>query len=152
MQNVETRYKHVLVLTDWAASRPAHSSRSCARDGRTRAMNVSTVLIGPDAHSEFLVTLANWGKGRFYSVPNRFNLPEILLKQPTTRAASRLPAGHPRGARARRPGLVGSRPPTDVPPLAGYTETRERAGAETVLATASNDHPVLSTWRYGLAA
>ena len=38
------------------------------------------------------MTLSNWGKGRFYSVPNRFNLPEIILKQPTT---AKLPALRP---------------------------------------------------------
>lgn len=147
LKNVRTRFKHVLILTDGGVETGAFEPllRRMADDG----MNVSTVLIGPDAHSEFLVSIANWGQGRFYSVPNRFNLPEILLKQP---ASAKLPA--------YRPGMVNVKAqggPTwwgdlnldDVPPLDGYVETRNRPGATTLIETADEGHPILSTWRYG---
>ena len=148
LQNVDTRYKHVLVLTDGGVEQGAFEP--LLRRMAEKGINVSTVLIGPDAHSEFLVTLANWGKGRFYSVPNRFNLPEILLKQP---ASAKLPAYRPathqvsgRGG----PGWWGDVDPRAVPALAGYVETRPRPGAEKLLETAVGAHPVLATWRYGL--
>lgn len=148
MQNVQTRYKHVLVLTDGGVERGAFEPliRKMADEG----MNVSTVLIGPDAHSEFLVNIANWGKGRFYAVPNRFNLPELLLKQPTT---ARLPAYRPgtHAVRARGgAGWWGAADPASAPPLAGYVETRARDGALVLLETAEGGHPVLATWRHGL--
>jgi Ca-activated chloride channel homolog len=148
MKNVQTRYKHVLVLTDGGVETGAFEPllRSMADDG----LNVSTVLIGAQAHSEFLVTLANWGKGRFYSVPNRFNLPEILLKQP---ASAKLPAYRP-GTHPVQPrggsGWWGDVDLSGIPPLAGYVETRERPGAEVLLETVEGAIPVLSTWRYGL--
>ena len=99
LKNVRTRYKHVLILTDGGVETGAFEPllRRMADDG----MNVSTVLIGPDAHSEFLVNIANWGQGRFYSVPNRFNLPEILLKQP---ASAKLPAYRPQATAVRARG------------------------------------------------
>ena len=70
-------------------------------------INVSTVLAGGGYHSEFLVNIANWGKGRFYNVPNRFNLPEILLKQPSTDQTAFVSARPACRAGTRRPRLVG---------------------------------------------
>jgi len=148
LQNVRTRYKHVLILTDGGVESGAFEPllRRMADDG----INVSTVLIGPDAHSEFLVNLANWGQGRFYSVPDRFNLPEILLKQP---ASAKLPSYRPgtvavqvHGGR----GWWGEVDASGVPGLAGYVETRLRPGAERVIDTALEHHPILASWRYGL--
>ena len=148
LKNVQTRYKHVLVLTDGGVESGAFEPllRSMADDG----INVSTVLIGPEAHSEFLVTLANWGKGRFYSVPNRFNLPEILLKQP---ASAKLPSYRPGAHSVQARGGAGWWGDVDVsslPELAGYVETRSRPGAVVLLETTEGGHPVLGSWRVGL--
>ncbi|MHC4515528.1 MAG: vWA domain-containing protein, partial [Planctomycetota bacterium] len=86
LRNVQTRYKHVLVLTDAGVESGPYEQlmRRMARDG----ICVSTVLVGPGRHSEFLVELADWGRGRFYNAADRFNLPEIMLKQPSS---ARLP-------------------------------------------------------------
>ncbi|MDF1799182.1 MAG: VWA domain-containing protein, partial [Planctomycetota bacterium] len=155
LKNVRTRYKHVLILTDGGVETGSFEPllRSMAEDG----INTSTVLIGPDAHSEFLVTLSNWGKGRFYSVPNRFNLPEILLKQPTT---AKLPAWRPGPHRVRARGgpswwdatdVAGDGPgPDALPDLGGYVETRLRPGAQVLVETEVEGHPVLATWETGL--
>ncbi len=147
LKNVRTRYKHVLILTDGGVETGAFEPllRRMADDG----MNVSTVLIGPDAHSEFLVNIANWGQGRFYSVPNRFNLPEILLKQP---ASAKLPAYRPQATAVRARGGAswwGEIERGELPDLDGYVETRARPGAEVIVETAEESHPVLATWRYG---
>ena len=150
MKNVRTRYKHVLILTDGGVETGAFEPllRRMADDG----MTVSTVLIGPDAHSEFLVNIANWGQGRFYSVPNRFNLPEILLKQP---ASAKLPAYRPGVVQVTSPSISpawwGELDPVEgVPDLAGYVETRLRSGASSVLETVEERHPVVASWRHGL--
>ncbi|MEZ6014054.1 MAG: VWA domain-containing protein [Planctomycetota bacterium] len=148
LKNVRTRYKHVLILTDGGVETGAFEPllRRMADEG----MNVSTVLIGGDAHSEFLVSLSNWGQGRFYSVPNRFNLPEILLKQP---ASAKLPAYRAGLASVRARGgeaWFGEVDPTTLGPVAGYVETRARPGAERVIETLAEAHPILTSWRYGL--
>ena len=148
LKNVRTRYKHVLILTDGGVETGAFEPllRSMSQDG----INVSTVLIGSDAHSEFLVTLANWGKGRFYGVPNRFNLPEILLKQPTT---AKLPAMRPgphmvdgRGGKT----WWGDVDPETLPELGAYVETSIRDGAHKVIETKGEGHPILASWNNGL--
>jgi Ca-activated chloride channel homolog len=148
MQNVQTRYKHVLILTDGGVETGAFEPllRHMAEEG----MNVSTVLIGPEAHSEFLVNIANWGKGRFYSVPDRFNLPEILLKQPTsTRLPGYKPGSFPVVTRGGS-GWWGSVDRSKLAPLAGYVESNARPGAEVLIETDGDHHPILATWNHGL--
>ncbi|MEC7584116.1 MAG: VWA domain-containing protein, partial [Planctomycetota bacterium] len=148
LQNVDTRYKHVLILTDGGVESGAFEP--LLRRMADKGINTSTVLIGPEAHSEFLVTLANWGKGRFYNVPNRFNIPELILKQP---ASAQLPAYRPGMHMLQGHGGQGWWGEVDwqqAPPLRGYVETRARPGATTLLETAANKAPVLASWRYGL--
>ena len=148
LRNVQTRYKHVLVLTDAGVESGPYEAlmRRMARD----SICVSTVLVGPERHSEFLVQLADWGNGRYYNASTRFDLPEVMLKQPST---SRLPAYRP-GAHALTPrggrGWWGDVDPTGAPELAGYVETRLRPGADVLIETARDRHPVLATWRWGL--
>lgn len=147
MQNVETRYKHVLVLTDGGVESGAFEPllRRMADDG----VNTSTVLIGPEAHSEFLVDLANWGKGRFYSVPDRFNLPEILLKQPST---SRLPSFRPGEFKVKGIGAeswLGALDLTAAPPVLGFVETEAKPEARTILELEGERAPLLATWQNG---
>jgi len=148
LQNVDTRYKHILVLTDAGVESGDYESlmRRMVKEG----INVSTVLTGGGYHSEFLVNIANWGKGRFYDVPDRFNLPEIMLKQPST---AKLPA-YRRGMHRVRSrggaGWWGDVRTQAIPPLAGYVESKARPGSEVLLETTEHSHPVLATWRFGL--
>jgi Ca-activated chloride channel family protein len=148
LRNAQTRYKHVLVLTDAGVESGPYEQllRRMARDG----VCVSTVLVGPGRHSEFLVELADWGRGRFYNASDRFNLPEIMLKQPSS---SRLPGYRPgqqmvetRGGQ----GWWGESGPKSVPPINGYVETRPRQGADVLVRTQRDSHPILASWRFGL--
>ncbi len=149
LKNVRTRYKHVLILTDGGVETGAFEPllRSMSEEG----INVSTVLIGGNAHSEFLVTLSNWGKGRFYSVPNRFNLPEIILKQPTTAKLPALrPGPHALIARGGSYWWGAALPPESSPlVIDAYVETRLRPGAAALLESRDEQHPVLATWALG---
>lgn len=148
LRNVQTRYKHVMILTDAGVESGPYEKllRRMARDG----IRVSTVLVGPGRHSEFLVELADWGKGRYYNASDRFNLPEVLLKQPSS---SRLPAYRPGPIELELsggPGWWGGPRPESLPALDGYVETRNRAGAEVLIKTRREGHPILASWRYGL--
>lgn len=148
LQNVQTRYKHVLVLTDGGVERGAFEP--LIRRMADKGIAVSTVLIGGAAHSEFLVNIANWGKGRFYSVPDRFSLPEILLKQPTT---TKLPAYRPGVHAIESSGpdrWWGDVDRDALPALSGYVESKARSQAEVLMRTTEGGHPVLATWRTGL--
>ena len=148
LKNVETRFKHVLVLTDAGVETGPYETllRKMSDDGIT----VSTVLVGPGRHSEFLVELADWGGGRYYNAPDRFNLPELMLKKPNTSA---LPAYRPGSvevdARGSR-GWWGGDVPRDLPPVEGYVETRPRPGAEVLMTVSKTKAPLLASWQYGL--
>jgi uncharacterized membrane protein len=148
LKNVKTRYKHCLLLTDAGVESGPYEAlmRRMAKDG----ICVSTVLVGPGRHSEFLVELASWGNGRYYNASNRFNLPEVMLKQPST---SRLPAwrtGSFSVTARGGPRWWGGSVPESIPTLNGYVETRSHDGSLTLMETVRDHHPVLATWRHGL--
>ena len=83
-------------------------------------------------------------------MPNRFNLPEILFKQPTSAKLSGVrPGVAPVRARGG-PGWWGELDPAAVPAVASLVETELRPGAEGVIETVEGARPVLSSWRYGL--
>jgi Mg-chelatase subunit ChlD len=70
--NARTRFKHILVLTDGGVE--SGPFETLARRVASSGINLSTVLIGPQANSPFLMNLAQWGRGRFYACPSRFQL------------------------------------------------------------------------------
>ncbi len=147
LQNVNTRYKHVLVLTDGGVESGAFEP--LIRKMSEKGVNVSTVLIGPQAHNDFLVSLSQWGKGRFYAVPNRFNLPEIILKQPTS---SRLPAYRQGQFAVKAKGTTfwwGNLKTDSIPPLSAFVELRTRPGAESPLVTQTGNNPIVASWMLG---
>ncbi|MHC4377472.1 MAG: vWA domain-containing protein, partial [Planctomycetota bacterium] len=131
LRNVQTRFKHVMVITDAGVESAPYEQllRRMNRDG----IALSTVLVGGGRHSEFLVELADWGGGRYYHAPDRFHLPELMLKQPST---SLLPGYRPESLPVRAQGGAswwGAEPPEDLPPLAGYAECEPRPGAQVLL-------------------
>jgi len=148
LKNVQTRYKHVLIVTDAGVETGPYEAllRKMSDDG----IAVSTVLVGPGRHSEFLVELADWGGGRYYHSPDRFNLPELLLKKPST---SMLPPYRPgdyqievHGGR----GWWGDVETDKIPPVQTLVETSLRSGADQLLSVAGSGRPVLASWQYGL--
>ncbi len=147
--DVTTRFKHVLILTDGGVERGPFETlvRRMAEAGIT----VSTVLVGPGRNSDFLLDLAQWGRGRYYQAPGRFDLPEIILKQPTS---SLLPPFLPPPLAVRKaaeaPELSGL-DFSQAPPLSGALETRARPGAR-VLLVAGGGSPLYARWRYGLGS
>jgi len=148
LKNVQTRYKHVLVVTDAGVETGPYES--LLRKMSDEGIAVSTVLVGPGRHSEFLVELADWGGGRYYHSPDRFNLPELLLKKPST---SMLPPYRPgtyqvetRGGR----GWWGDVDQTQIPAVQTLVETSPRDGADVLMSVAGSGRPVMTSWRYGL--
>jgi Mg-chelatase subunit ChlD len=148
LKNMATRYKHILIVTDAGIEDSDYESlvRRIARDN----INVSTVLVGAQAHSQSLIDMASWGSGRFYSASDRFALPEVILKQPST---MKLPAykdgAFPVIARGAA-GWWGDIDRDALPALRGYVETNSRPGAEVLVEVQGSSHPVLATWHYGL--
>lgn len=148
LKNVSTRYKHILIITDAGVEDADYEglARMMAKDN----VNVSTVLVGAGAHSQSLIDLAAWGKGRFYSASDRYSLPEVVLKQSTTMNLPAYKTGTFPVLGRGGAGWWGEIDRQTVPSLDGYVETQPRAGAETLLEVEGAAHPILTTWHYGL--
>lgn len=147
LKNVDTRYKHILIVTDGGVESADFETlaRQIAKDG----INLSTALVGA-GQSQTLIDLASWGKGRFYAVPDRYNLPEVVLKQPST---MKLPAYKTGAFGVDTRGGEGWWSDIDrrsLPTLDGYVETTARDGAEDLMTIAGTGDPLLSSWRFGL--
>lgn len=148
LKNIDTRYKHILVLTDAGIEDGPYEQmlRKISKDG----INVSTVLVGPEVHNVIMNDMANWGKGRFYSVEDRFNLVELILKQPVDNKMPAYKSGTFNLTSRSGKGWWGKVDRTAIPQLNGYVETRTRPGAEVLLEVTGSGHPVLSSWQFGL--
>ena len=146
LKNVNTRTRHVLVLTDGGVESGAFEP--LVRKMSDNGMTVSTILVGPGGHSAFLSNLAQWGRGRFYHAPDRFNLPEILLKQTQTQLMPPI-VERPVAIRFNpSDALVGRIDFAAAPPVGGYVRTSPRRGADVPLSVGAGD-PLLAHWRFG---
>jgi len=145
--NVRTRTRHVLILTDAGVERASYGAllNKMTREN----IHISTVLVGPRAGGQLLAKFAQMGRGRFYVASGRYNIPEIIFKQPDSSMLSPF---------VERPSTL-SVPQTapvalDVdlakaPPITGYVETEIRPTADELLRSEAGD-PVLAEWQFGL--
>ena len=145
LKNVNTRYKHILLITD-AGVEDSNYERMVRRISKDN-INVSTILAGQGGHNLIMADIANWGQGRFYSVGDQFSLVELVLKQPSTRKPPRYKRGVFEVTSLGGRGWWGGADPL-VPELLGYAEVETRDGAETLLSTGQD--PILASWHYGL--
>lgn len=147
LMNVRTRTKHVLLLTDGGVETGPYESliRSMADD----RIHVSTVLVGPRAGSGFLVRLANWGGGQFYVAPNRFKLPEVIFKQPSSSLMKPFVEDSMRIVPGITSELTRGIVFDTAPTIQGYVRTEPKETSELLLRSEIGD-PVLARWHYGL--
>ena len=148
LQNVNTRYKHILVITD-AGVEDSNYEAMVRRISRDR-INLSSILVGQGGHNQIMSDMANWGQGRFYSVGDQFSLVELILKQPSAKKPSKYKRGLFQVQGLGGPGWWGELDQAGIPPLQGYVETELRPGAELLLKERRREHPLLATWQYGL--
>ncbi len=147
LKNVNTRYKHILLITD-AGVEDSNYERMVRRISKD-SINVSTILVGHGGHNLIMSDIANWGQGRFYSVGDQFSLVELILKQPSTRKPPRYKRGTFKVTALGGQGWWGGADPL-VPELLGYAEVEPRKGAETLLEESAGKDPILASWHYGL--
>ncbi|MCP4590901.1 MAG: VWA domain-containing protein [bacterium] len=149
LRNVRTRTRHVLVLTDGGVEPGAFEPliRKMADHGIT----LSAVMVGPGGHSAFLARLAQWGRGRFYAAPDRFNLPEIIVKQPESSMLTPFVERPTTLVAQRTATMIEGIDLTTAPEIHGYVETEAQPSAD-VLLESSLGHPLLTRWRYGLGS
>jgi Ca-activated chloride channel homolog len=146
LRNVSARAKHVLIISDgFVEVAPfAPLVRSMAESG----VAVSTVGVKTNPQERNLMpSIALWGRGRYYTVPDRFAVPDIALKQQEQNIVPSM--------LTTRSSIAGGddmllRPidSKDFGTIDGYVRTIARSNADVLLQTASGD-PILARWRYG---
>jgi Ca-activated chloride channel family protein len=144
--NVRTRLKHVLIVTDGGVETgPFQSVITRMADAN---ITVTTVAAGTAQYSTFLSDLAHWGRGRFYAAPDRFHLPEIILKQPESVPSSPFVEEPSRIEPAVSLPMFEGIDFDRWPALEGYVRASTKPTGRTWLRSSLGD-PVLASWRYG---
>jgi hypothetical protein len=143
LKNVNTRTRHVIILTDGGVE--SGPFETLARRMADEGMTVSTVLVGPGQYSAFL---AQWGRGRFYHAPDRFALPELILHQPQTDSPPPVTQTPSPLLAHLEDDITRNVPVASAPPLSGYMRVRAKPVADVILQTLSGD-PILTRWNHG---
>lgn len=148
LQNVNTRYKHIILITD--AGVEDSNYEAMVRKVNKDRITLSTILVGQGGHNQIMSDIANWGGGRFYSVGNQFQLVELIFKQSATKKSPMYKRGRFDLEAHWGRGWWGDVEQTNLPPLRGYVEVETKDQAEVLLEVTGTQHPILASWRYGL--
>ncbi|MXW06568.1 MAG: VWA domain-containing protein [Gammaproteobacteria bacterium] len=148
LQNVNTRFKHIILITD-AGVEDANYEAMVRRINRDR-ITLSTILVGQGGHNQVMADIANWGGGRFYAVGNQFQIIDLIFKQSSTKKAPMYKRGAFQLVASAGTGWWGEIETETIRPLNGYVEVSARDGAEVLLSVEETEHPVVATWLFGL--
>ena len=148
LQNVNTRFKHIILITD-AGVEDANYEGMVRRINRDR-ITLSTILVGQGGHNQIMADIANWGGGRFYAVGNQFQIIDLIFKQSSTKKSPMYKRGAFQLVASAGTGWWGEIEPESIRPLNGYVEVSAKDGAEVLLAVEETEHPVVATWLFGL--
>ena len=148
LQNVNTRFKHIILITD-AGVEDANYEAMVRRINRDR-ITLSTILVGQGGHNQIMADIANWGGGRFYAVGNQFQIIDLIFKQSSTKKSPMYKRGAFQLVASAGSGWWGNIEPESIQPLNGYVEVSAKDGAEVLLAVEETEHPVVATWLFGL--
>jgi hypothetical protein len=147
LRNVQTRSKHVLIISDGFVENAPFGAlvRRMADDG----VVVSTVQVGATdgAGQNMMPDIARWGNGRFYTVADQYALPDLMFKTPQQALVTsvvRVPSQLQPGTDP----LVRDVPAADWGRIDGYVRTEAKPTADTLL-SAEDGTPILIRWRYG---
>ena len=142
-QGVESRTKHVIVLSD-GISLESERLPGLAQRLVQKGVKVSTIAVGDDADVDMLRTVAEQGNGIFYRVVNPAVLPQVfvrairVVREPAVRET---PFG-PIVVDPDSPAMAGVGP---VPRLGGVVLSTRRDRASTPVVT-PDDEPVVAYW------
>lgn len=141
----KARSKHIVVLTDGVSE--GGDYEGLLKQMEANDITLSSVAVGSDADQAFLKTLAEAGKGRFYSTADGNALPQIFAHESHIAARSYL-IEHPFDPARTSPsaildGLGG------LPALRGYVGTSPKPTGQVALVSDAGD-PVLAQWQHGL--
>lgn len=145
MENVGTKQKHILLLTDGQAEQSGYDG--ILERMRSGGITLSTVAIGSGADTALMQRLAERGGGRYYFTNEFTDLPEIFAKETLLAGKDYINerSFYPEQGDASAI-LAGI---SSVPELRGYIGTTAKSRADKILLS-DREEPVLAAWQYGL--
>ncbi len=149
MKNSKQGIKHVILLTDGQTADPDVCSY-VGSDMAAAGITISAVAIGQGAHTQLLNGIATGAQGRFYSVENPTEIPEIFIKEAQVVRRSMIIE------QTFSPQVVYSLSeilnsvPAALPALDGYVLTGPKGGLNQVILGSNEADPILATCQSGL--
>lgn len=162
MRKTNTPLKHVILFSDAADSEekvkgvpfgtgPGTTSQDLAKRFKGSGITTSVIGIGTDddVDTPFLKDLAKAGGGRFYLTADATKLRGLFVEETERLVDTSLHEEPFRPTVERAHPIIDGIDYGRAPKLGGYQEVEARPTAEVVL-RGPEDHPILTTWRYGL--
>lgn len=162
LDKISAPLKHVILFSDATDSEEkikgvpfgggvGPTCQDLARKQRSRGITTSVIGIGgeDDIDTPFLKELASAGGGRFYLTADATKLRGLFVEETERLVDTSLHEADFRPVLVRAHKLTEGIDYATAPMLSGYQEVEARPTAE-VLLTGPEDHPILTTWRYGL--
>ncbi len=162
LRKTNTPLKHVILFSDAADSEekvdgipfgtgPGTTSQELAKRFKGAGVTTSVIGIGTDddVDTPFLKDLAKAGGGRFYLTADATKLRGLFVEETERLVDTSLHEEPFRPTVVRAHPIIGGIDYGSAPKLGGYQEVEARPTAEVIL-RGPEDHPMLTTWRYGL--
>jgi hypothetical protein len=146
LANVEARSKHILVMSDGDDEVAPFST--LAQSLSEQGINISAAATMPDpGERNVMPDVARWGRGRLYTVPDRFSIPDIKFKEPKPAMVSPLVL-KPTAILPGDDGLLRDLSTSQWPAIEGYVRTTAKPTSD-VLLQAGDGSPLLARWQFG---
>ena len=137
--------KHVIFLSDGEPNDSGYGAEVLAME--ENGITVSTIALGYS--SKVLESLADLGGGRYYTVKDVTDLPDIMLSETEQVTISSLIKGEFEPVINVHSPLTEGLEESDLPILHGYLGVTVKKDAQAIL-TAKSGNPLYAVWDYGL--
>ena len=144
----EASVKHVVLLTDGQGETTNYTD--VIEEYTKAGITLSTVAVGDGADTELLERLANKCSGRYYYSDIASDIPKIFAQEVFLGGDSYIQTGEFGLAVQGGHEITGNLFAEGWPILYGYVAASPKTASQLLIASASEDDPILTTWQYGL--
>jgi hypothetical protein len=142
--NVSSTTKHIVVISDGGVEHAAYEQ--IVRKMADSRIAVSTVLVGPPSHTNFMAELSQWGQGSFFNAEDRFVLPDINFKSVFDKAGSPFQQNTAPLSSKYPSGIISV---DNVAVNLEYLASQPKTASQTAVEF-SNGQPFIAMWNYGI--